>query len=371
MSIASPQIPAEGLPTASPALHISSADRGAFLAYSLILVYASLKPFAGWRLPDAFTFLSWPRYIIAFDVLINVVAYLPFAAMLATFLDARKRPGWYPAYKVWWHTVLISAFLSLSFELLQSLLPGRISSVLDLLANATGAALGATLVLAAPGKRLLAHYRHWRQTHFFTTTEVDWGLILVVAWIVAQSNPAIPFFEAGHIVEPLTASAAHPYDPLILLPQAIGIMLNVCGFALFVALLMRPGRFVMFNIMLLLASGFALKVVMAALMLKAPQLIDWLAPARVIGVVAGFLLALFFVRVSKRWRTLSATLFVFAGGLMAKITSVYGAFNETLRLFNWPHGQLVNFTNITLWLHETWPLFAVLFLAWLFVTHHE
>jgi hypothetical protein len=251
------------------------------------------------------------------------------------------------------------------------MLPSRVSSVLDLFANASGALLGATLVLSPPGKRLIGYFRRWRQTHFFTTNEVGWGLILIVAWLVAQANPAIPFFEAGLIVDPLSALPAHPYDPFFLLPQAIGIMLNVCGFVLFVALLMRPSRFVMFNIMLLLATGFVLKVVMAALMLKAPQLIDWLAPARVIGVIAGCMLAMYFVRFSKRWRTLSATLFVFAGGIMAKITSVYGAFHETLRLFNWPHGQLVNFTNITLWLHETWPLFAVLFLAWLFVSQPE
>ena len=56
---------------------------------------------------------------------------------------------------------------------------------------------------------------------------------------------------------------------------------------------------------------------------------------------------------------------------MAKITSIYGAFDETLRLFNWPYGQLVNFASLTRWMHETWPLLAVIFLAWVFVTHRE
>ena len=140
---------------------------------------------------------------------------------------------------------------------------------------------------------------------------------------------------------------------------------------LFVALLMRPNRAVVLNVVLLLAAGFIIKVAMAALMLKAPQMIDWMAPARVIGLTSGLILAAYFSRLSYRWRAFCATLFVFAGGLMAKITSIYGAFDQTLRLFDWPHGQLVNFASLTRWMHETWPLVAVIFLAWLFVTHRE
>ena len=52
---------------------------------------------------------------------------------------------------------------------------------------------------------------------------------------------------------------------------------------------------------------------------------------------------------------------------MSKITSVYGAFDEALRLFNWPHGHIANFAGLTRWVHESWPLLAVALSAWIFI----
>ena len=56
------------------------------LAYTLVIVYASLQPFTGWRMPSAevlrFLTAPWPRYITAHDIALNVIAYLPLGAML-------------------------------------------------------------------------------------------------------------------------------------------------------------------------------------------------------------------------------------------------------------------------------------------------
>ena len=151
---------------------------------------------------------------------------------------------------------------------------------MDLLANTTGGAVGAALVMAAPGRLLLGSWQQWRRQHFLSSNEADWGLILLACWMVAQLNPAIPFFEAGHIANPFDSVIADAYSLPVLLPQMIGIMLNVCGFVLFVTLLMPPGRGTMLKVIPLLGTAFAMKVAMAALMLKAPQMIDWMAPAR-------------------------------------------------------------------------------------------
>ena len=350
------------------------ADRGALLAYTLMLAYASLNPFVGWRWPEAFTLFAWPRYVITFDVILNFAAYAPFGAMLAALVRERSRIG---PFRIkndaqrWCFVLLAGMGLSAGFESLQSFLPSRVSSIVDLLANTAGGAMGAALVMAGPGRLLLGRWQHWRHQHFLSSNESDWGLILLACWMVAQLNPAIPFFEAGHIANPFDSAIADAYNLSVLLPQMIGIMLNVCGFVLFVTLLMHPGRNTMLKVIPLLGIAFAMKVAMAALMLKAPQMIDWMAPARVLGLTFGLFMAAYFLRLGYRWRTFCATLFVFAGGLMTKITSIYGAFDETLRLFGWPHGQLVNFASLTRWIHETWPLVTVIFLAWLFVTHRD
>ena len=173
-------------------------------------------------------------------------------------------------------------------------------------------------------------------------------------------------------MNPFDAAVAQtPYDLLILLPQTVGITLNVCGFSLFLSLLLHPGKRAILSVLLILALGFVIKVSTASLMLKAPQMVGWLAPATIIGLSAGLLLFACFARVGYRWRAFCTTLFIFAGGLMAKMASVYGAFDETLRLFNWPHGQLINFASLTQWLHEVWPLLAFLLVASIFVRHRE
>ena len=348
--------------------------RGALFAYALVILYASLNPFIGWRTPESFGLIAWPRYLNAFDIFINVLAYLPLGAMLAAMQMRSPRRG---ARNDEPRRVLVRAVLSgfgfsAILELLQTMLPVRVSSPVDLIANTTGTLIGASVLVTYWGRTLLTKAWRWRHRHFVRGDRSGWGLLLLGAWFFAQLNPVIPFFEAGHIANPLDAAASQTqYDPLILLPQALGITLNVCGFTLFLSLLLHPRKRMILNVLLILALGFFIKVFAALLLLKAPQMVGWLAPATIIGLSAGLLLFAYFSRIGYRWRAFCTTLFIFAGGIMAKMASVYGAFDETLRLLNWPHGHLVSFTSLTRWVHEIWPVFAFLLVAWIFVKHRE
>jgi VanZ family protein len=350
------------------------AGRGALLVYTLAIVYASLNPFFGWRQPEAFTLFTWPRYLTTFDVLLNFLAYVPFGGILAALQlrDFRRRERHEDSWRVWWMSVGVGALLSLAMETLQAFLPVRVSSPVDFIANVAGVAIGAGLLVSTWGRAQMAGILAWRNRLFASRRETGWGLVLLAAWFIAQLNPVIPFFEAGHIANPFDTAAAHnPYEPLILLPQAVGITLNVCGFALLVSLLLHPAKRVVLNVLLIMGLGFLAKISMASLMLKAPQLVAWLAPATVIGLTAGLVLFAWFARIGYRWRAFCATLFIFAGGLMAKLASVYGAFDETLRLLNWPQGHIATFAGLTRWLHEVWPLLACLLAAWMFVRHRS
>ncbi len=101
------------------------------LAYTLVIVYASLQPFAGWRMPpdEVLRFLTapWPRYITTSDIALNVVAYLPLGAMLYFAL----RPPLAAAVALVLATLLAAA-LSLALESVQMFLPTRIASNVDL-----------------------------------------------------------------------------------------------------------------------------------------------------------------------------------------------------------------------------------------------
>ena len=56
-------------------------------AYAALIVYASLYPFSGWHHPQglwslAFLSLPWPRWWDRFDVVANLVGYLPLGALV-------------------------------------------------------------------------------------------------------------------------------------------------------------------------------------------------------------------------------------------------------------------------------------------------
>ncbi len=354
----------------------SRASRGALAIYVLVLIYASLNPFLGWQFPRAFTLFTWPKYITFFDVFINVLAYLPLGALLASLLRRRwmtlrlARPRLLACIGA----MALSMLLSTALESAQSFLPERVSSPLDVISNSFGGALGAMIVMLPIGRALIATVMRWRAAHFAHRDITGWGLLILAIWFVAQLNPAIPFFEAGLIsptdptnIDPTLNTAISAYDPLVLLPQAVGVALNVCAFALFVSLILHPKKRVLMNIGIVLIAGLIAKLAMAALLLKASLFAASLSPATVIGLTSGILFFLFFSRVGYRWRAFWATLFVFAGGVMTKLSSVYSALDETLKLFNWPYGQLANFASLTRWLNEIWPLAALMFLATIFI----
>src|SRR5574341_990940 len=142
--------------------------------------------------------------------------------------------------------------LSLSMEALQSLLPGRIASLVDLLANGAGAALGA---LAAPWlhrPRFKARAFALRNAVFLQGRTVDWGLALVGLWLFAQTNPALPLM-ASWAPEP----ALHPAPP--------------------------PFSFV--------ALACAVKWLAAQWLLKPSAALDWASREAVVGTAYGLLFA--------------------------------------------------------------------------------
>lgn len=107
----------------------------AAVAYGLLILYASLYPFNGWRDTGApllaFLAAAWPHYFTGFDLVSNVVVYLPFGFFLAAVLQSRQ-PRWLAALLA----TLSAVLLSTAMETLQNYLPSRVPSNVDLACNA-------------------------------------------------------------------------------------------------------------------------------------------------------------------------------------------------------------------------------------------
>src|SRR4051812_43431290 len=113
-----------------------------FAVFAALTVYASLYPMEGWRgagvSPFAYLTAPWPRHITYFDLVVNVLGYIPFGFLAVAALQPRLRGA--AAFTA---AAASAMALSLILEALQSYLPARIASNLDAICNVLGAAVGA------------------------------------------------------------------------------------------------------------------------------------------------------------------------------------------------------------------------------------
>lgn len=329
---------------------------GSLAVWAGLLAYASLYPFYPLRLPspDALpAFFAAPRYLIRSDIAFNVVAYVPLGTLACLYL--RGRGARWPILGA----AGLGAAFSLAMEALQLFVPHRVTTLVDLATNAAGALLGA-LVFADPLYSMVTRrLGEMREELFIPGAWGDAALVLLMLWLLAQLNPALPFFGAGDIGsgEERTLQAV----------QWAAAGLSVCGFALFISSVMRIESGSLRMTMLFLTLALWLKFAFASLMLQPNFTADWVNTGRMLGLVAGLAAFVPLRRVGRFGRNYLALVLILAGALFSKIFGAYSALEELLRLFRWPHGQLASFATLTRFLHELWPVAAVVFLASLFV----
>ena len=167
--------------------------------YTALIVYASLYPFSDWRLPGgspfAFLLLPWSRYWLPFDVVANLIAYVPLGALL---FAAMVRSGW-SAGRAAATAVVLATLLSLSMEWLQNYLPKRVPSNLDLLLNAGGAVLGVALGALVQSRGGAARWQQARERWFVGRSAG--GLALLILWPVGLLFPTAVPFGLGHVLD--------------------------------------------------------------------------------------------------------------------------------------------------------------------------
>ncbi|MBL0142400.1 MAG: VanZ family protein [Betaproteobacteria bacterium] len=298
--------------------------------------------------------------LLEFDVGLNVAAYVPLGALAFLILRSSNAPWAARAKAVAW-----CAGLSLAMEALQLFVPNRVASVFDVAANAAGAFAG-TLVFAEPLNSLAM--RPLAQARERVVASGGWGdagLVLVVLWLLAQLNPALPFFEAGNIGGETGSS------PGEFLVTAGSVALSVAGFGFFVSVVLKGSGGALRWTLLLLTMALWCKFAMASMMLKPHLSAGWVTEGRVAGLAAGLLAFLPLRRVGRTSRIYLAIVLTLSGALFAKIFGAYSELGDFIRLFNWPYGQLTTFATLTRYLHEAWPVLALAWLIALFVWRRD
>jgi len=326
--------------------------------YGFMIVYASLEPLGIWMapLPDTpfFLFAPWPRFTRS-DLVINVLAYMPLGFFVA-LIGLDRRPSARLATAVG-----VGALLSFAMESMQMYIPTRDASIVDLISNAAGAAVGGLAALGFSHRLTLRRrIAQWRYRVFLGGRSGDLGLALLGLWLVAQVNPGIPLFAAT-----FDPSLELQRDFAGTLLQAAQSAFSVIGVGLFLALLLRQRRHIGGAVLVLIGIALMLKGIAAALLLKSAAWESWLKPAVSLGVAAGALVLLLAIWLPRPVRTTLCAVALLSSLIAPLIAPDMWRVRAPLALFDWSYGHLLNFNGLTHGVLVVWPVLASVYLLWL------
>lgn len=332
--------------------------------YALAIAYASLQPFGDWMPPlDGTPFWvlgPWPARTTRSDTIANALAYIPlglFASLMAQRASALRRIL---------IALLAGAGVSFAMETLQWYTPPRYANAVDFLANSLGALAGGALgALYAPSS-LRSAFREARTRLMLPGTIGDFGLALLLIWLVAQFNPAIPPFALTFDPEPALriGDVRHVRDIASPLIEAAQSAFQLLGVGLFVALLMRERRYAGGAVLLLVGAALVAKGGAAILLLKPAVFVSWLSPGVLLGVAAGALLLLPAILLPRPAQVTICAIALLSSLLTPLIVPDLMFASPPLTVFSWRFGHLLNFNGFTHLVLVAWPLVAS---AWLFV----
>jgi VanZ family protein len=328
---------------------------------ALLTAYATLYPMEGWRDPglSPFAYLSapWPRHITRFDLAVNVLGYLPFGALAVAALHPRLRGV--PAFVAGTAAALA---LSLVLEALQSYLPARFPSNLDVLCNLAGGAAGAALA-ARYAPRLFAEGPFARLRHrlFLAGGVIDLGLALMALWLFLQLNPATLLFGAGDLRNLLGTLDARGHQPEFFIAiEAVTAGANLLAAALLFSSLSAPAAPVRALLAGLVAAALVVKTAAFAILMRAEDVLGWLTPGAQAGLLAGMVLALALVALPRVARLVLAAVLIMAATVLVNLTPPNPYLSASLKV--WEQGHFLNFNGLTRVVSALWPFAA---LAWL------
>ena len=342
------------------------------LVYVGLICYASLYPFSDWRyqgiVPWAYLGAGLPVYWSGFDIAANVLGYGPLGFLLALSALRMGRSRMAIA-----GACLLATALSLTLESMQSFLPARVPSSLDLLLNVLGAGLGA---LAAAGLERLGVIDRWTRFRARWFVEDARGAIVLLAlWPIALLFPAAVPFGLGQVLERLEAALTEvlsdtpfldwlPVREIELQPMVPGTeMLCVMLGALLPSLLgyciiRGPRRRAQFLVLVLLLGVLA-SALSAALSYGPQHAWAWFSQPVKGGLALALALALCMLWIPRR--TCAALLLLALGVYLALLnqapTSPY--FAHTLAA--WEQGRFIRFHGLAQWLGWLWPYAALLY----------
>ena len=340
------------------------------LLYVALIVYASLYPFSDWRdqgvSPFAYLGAPLPRYWSGFDVMANVLGYGPLGFLLAWAACRTGRER---------HAVgmasLAASLLSLAMEALQSYLPTRVPSNVDLALNLFGASLGATCAWLCARLGLMALWRQWRARWF--VGEARGALVLLALWPLALLFPQAVPLGLGQVMERLEASLAQllagsPFlewlpvrdielQPLVPGAELLCVLLGCLTPCLLAYSVLRQQRQRLVAWASVFATGVLVTALSSALSYGPDHAWAWLTAPVQAGLGLGLVLGAALLPVPRRVCAALALPVTAVAVTVLNQAPNSAYFWQTLQ--TWEQGRFIRFHGLAQWLGWLWP-YAVL-----------
>ncbi|MDL2337881.1 MAG: VanZ family protein [Pseudomonadota bacterium] len=356
--------------------HRSSALPLAWL-YVVLIGYASLYPFTGWRWPTvtpwAFLMLPWPRYWTGFDLVSNLLGYLPLGLLV---FAAQVRTGRADG-AAFLRAVLAAAALSLAMELVQNGLPSRVPSNVDWAFNTLGAAAGAALGMLMHAVGLLDRWQRLRERWFVDHSAG--ALALLLLWPTGLLFPTALPFGVGQVLSRLqdtlagwlTGTPLEEWSQTVLEAQWFGpglppagefcaIALGLIAPCLLAFTVCRPGWRRGVLVLGIGGAGVAATTLSTALNFGPDHAMAWLTSTAMAGLSAGGSASLLLAWVPRR-----AAVALGLMALTALVSLVAQApedvyFAQSLQA--WEQGRFIRFHGAAQWVGWLWPYAAMTYL---------
>jgi VanZ family protein len=347
------------------------------LAWVIVIVYASMFPFSGWRWPagaNAWSLLRlpWPQWHDRFDLFANLAAYVPLGALLAV-----RRGDASSLSTIGWVTLAASA-LSYAMEVIQFTLPQRVPSMVDWSLNTAGACAGAWLGVGLRSARLMQRIDQARDRWFERHGPA--GLALLALWPLGLLFPTPVPLGLGQIWERLRDHLADALSgvpwaeglivglspgtvvvpPLAPLTELLAVGLGLLGpcMAAYCITLSARRRLVLSAGAALLALGVT--TLSTALNFGPQHALAWSTPIALGGIGSGLVMAWALVGCGRRVAAGIGLVAITASVALIAQAPADPYFAESLS--GWEQGRFIRFHGLAQWIGWCWPYLT---LAWL------
>jgi VanZ family protein len=357
--------------------HRSSATPLAWL-YAGLIVYASLSPFSDWTLPTGLPYfgignLPWHSHWTGFDVVSNLLGYMPLGALIFGAMVRSGRPPQLAIVATLGGTIL----LSLLMESLQNYLPQRVPSSLDWLLNGLGGLGGMGAAMLA---RWLGGVERWQvvRDRWFIARSAG-GIALLVLWPIGLLFPTPVPLGVGQVLlraQELANAALEdtPWSPwargwfdakaaitsLSHGGETFTILLGLLAPCLVAFSIVRPGWRRGFFVLLAALLGFCTTTLSTALNFGPEHALAWLTAPVLPGMGLAILVALMMSDLPGRGAAAVGLMSLTALVVVVMQAPANPYFAQSLSA--WEQGRFIRFHGAAQWVGWLWPYVALCYL---------